>query len=149
MRRSLQLRWPIRLGLRLAPIFLLLSQTMTLLQAVRCQTSPRYSQMRYGDPAKPPEVDFAGDGGFLYWLTSKMLFLESEEDSCLAIGIISPTLGEGARKGTLSLLWPLFQVFWLSHFVETIITVLQGRTPANETGMSIFEVSLPWKFAPC
>ena len=143
MRRHLRLRYPIRFALRLAPIVLLLSQTSILLQALKCQTSPQFAQMKYGDAGKKVELDFAGSGGFLYRMSSTMLYLEDDYESCRAIGMVPPAAGEWTnRKGSVALLWPLFQVLWLAHFVETMVTVLQGRPAAHETGMSIFEHSL-------
>ena len=98
--------------------------------------------MRYGDAEERSQLDFAGDGGLIHRMSSAFLFLESEEDSCRAVGMIPPPTGEWRHKGSLSLFWPLFQSLWLGQFVETVSTVLQGRPPATETGMSIFEHSL-------
>lgn len=68
--------------------------------------------------------------------------METDEESCLAVGFIPPPSGEWQPKGSLSLLWPLFQALWIGQFVETMSTVLQGRPLATETGLSIFEHSL-------
>ena len=109
---------------------------------MRCQTSPRYQELKYGSNEQQFPYDFAGEGGFLYWLSSKLLFMETDEQSCLALGFTPPSSGEWKRRGSLSLLWPLFQALWIGQFVETMSTVLQGRPLATETGLSIFEHSL-------
>ena len=140
-RRHLTLKWPIRLALRLIPILLILSQIQSLLRSMRCQTSPNFSAMRYGDPDKRVSLDFAGDGGFLYHLASIPLFWEKEDDSCLAVKMIHGE-EEGYITGSLSLLWPVFQSLCFSQFVETLSCAVQGRPVMTETGMSIFEHSL-------
>jgi hypothetical protein len=44
--------------------------------------------------------------------------------------------------GSLSLLWPLFGILCLSHFIETLSCAVQGRPLSAETGMTLFEQSL-------
>ncbi|MCJ1283249.1 hypothetical protein MMC26_002577 [Xylographa opegraphella] len=140
-RRHLTLNWQLRFALRIIPILMFLSQIQSLLRSMRCQTSPNYSQMRYGNSDKHIIFDFAGDGGFLHWLSSLPLFWETEEQSCLAVHMIHSEEG-GIRTGSLSLLWPIFQSLCLGQFVETLSCAVQGRPLMTETGMSIFEHSL-------
>ena len=140
-RRHLSLSWQSRLALRIIPILLFLLQTQSLLRAMRCQTSPRYPEMRYGNPDKHISIDFAGDGGFLYRLSSTLLFWETEQMSCLAVNMIHSE-EDGWLSGSLSHLWPMFQSLCLSQFIETLSCAVQGRPVMTETGMSIFEHSL-------
>ena len=128
--------------LRITPILMLLSHTLSLLQAMRCQTSPYYSYLKYGNAQKHNDLDFSGDSGLLYYLSSKILFKESDADSCLAVDMIPSMSGEQDRRGSLSLLWPLFQALCLGQFIETLSCAIQGRPLMTETGMSIFEHSL-------
>ena len=113
-----------------------------LLQAMRCQSSPDFSSVKYGKPDKNLALDFAGDGGLLYYLSSTLLFWQSDKDSCLAVNMIQSDQDSPRSIGSLSLLWPLFQSLCLSQFIETISCAVQGRPLMTETGMSIFEHSL-------
>ena len=140
-RRNIRLTWPLRLALRLIPIIMFLKHTLNLLQAMRCQTSPYFSYLKYGNLTSS-QLDFAGDGGLLHWIGSKILFMDNDADSCLAVKMIPPASGEWDRRGSLSLLWPLFQALCLGQFVETLSCAVQGRQYMTETGMSIFEHSL-------
>ena len=115
--------------------------TLSLLQAVRCQTSAQYPLLKYGKADKFVDLDFSGDEGFMSYLTSKLLFWETVTGSCLAVDLI-PDSKVWERRGTLSLLWPLFQALCLGQFVETLTCALEGRQTMTETGMSIFEHSL-------
>lgn len=115
---------------------------MSLLQALRCQTSPDFSYLRYGKADKHIELDFSGDGGLIYYISSAVLFWENDEGSCLAVDMIPSRTESWDRKGSLSLLWPLFQSLCLGQFIETISCTIQGRPLMTETGMSIFEHSL-------
>ena len=140
-RRNLRLNWQGRALLRLAPILVLLALSRTLLQTMRCQTSPAYSEMRWGNASKRTKLDFAESGGMLYGLSSSALFWESELDSCRAVDMIYVESGE-FPAGSLRTLWPTFGVFCFAQFVETLSCALQGTTPATEIGMSLFEHSL-------
>jgi len=71
-----------------------------------------------------------------------LLFWENDADSCLAVDMIPSRSESWDRKGSLSLLWPLFQSLCLGQFIETISCTVQGRPQMTETGMSIFEHSL-------
>lgn len=82
------------------------------------------------------------DGGPLYAISSRLLFWQTERDSCLKSGMIAPRGGHSAVYGSASVLWPLFMCLCISHFMETISCALQGRQPMAETGMTIFEHSL-------
>ncbi|OJJ37682.1 hypothetical protein ASPWEDRAFT_39416 [Aspergillus wentii DTO 134E9] len=141
-RRPLNLSWNRRLALRIVPILLFLSQILVLLRAVRCQTSPDYSSIRYGSPDKRLIFDHAGGGGFLYSLGSKLLPWETDEQSCSAVSMALPGNASGIPYGSFTLLWPVFLRLCLSHFVETLSCSLQGRAVVTEAGMSIFEHSL-------
>ena len=98
--------------------------------------------MKYGKPDKRLTIDYSGDGGLLYRLSSTILFWEAEEDSCLAVSMIHLKENPGHLRGSLSLLWPIFQTICLSQFIETLSCAVQGRPVMTETGMSIFEHSL-------
>ena len=119
-----------------------LLHTLSLLQAMRCQTSEKYSSLRYGKVNKHLDLSFSGDGGIMYWISSMLLFWEDDASSCLAVGMIPSRSEVWDRKGSLSLLWPFFQSLCLGQFVETISCAIQGRQLMTETGMSIFEHSL-------
>lgn len=141
-RRHLRLHWQLRAVLRIIPILLLYSQATSLLRAMRCQTSPHYTFMRYGSPDKNIVLDFAGEDGFLHTLSSLLLFWETEETSCLGVGMI-PTKDDPTKAfGSLSLLWPAFLTFCFSQFAETLVCAVEGRNAATENGMSLFEHSL-------
>lgn len=144
MRRALKLSFSLRLALRITPIILFFVQTKNALEAMRCQTSMQYSEFKYGSSVKPFYLDFAGDGGLLYYLSSSFLFWKTDEDSCRAVGMIqaSPMPEILDHKGSVSLLWPLFQCLCLGQFVEAFSCAIQGRRVMVETMMSIFEYSL-------
>ena len=109
---------------------------------MQCQTSPWFSTLKYGTPETHGVFDFAGDGGFLHRLSSILLFWPTDTESCQAVGIIPASHATQSRKGSLALLWPLFQSLCLSQFVETLSCAIQGRHVYTETGMSLFEHSL-------
>ena len=119
-----------------------LSHAQSLLQAMRCQTSPDYPSMKYGNPDKHLDLDFAENGGFLYVLSSTLLFWQGDRDSCIAVNMIRQNSESPPLTGSLHLLWPLFQSLCLSQFIETLSCAVQGRPIMTETGMSIFEHSL-------
>lgn len=123
---------------------LFLFHIKSLLAAMRCQTSPQFSMIKYGNSNKKSELDYAGDGGLLYHLSSTLLFWQNDTESCLAVDMVQETPKPDllSRRGSLSLLWPLFQTLCLSQFIETLSCALQGRHVLTETGMSIFEHSL-------
>ena len=141
-RRHIHLSASYRLMLRIVPLVLFLSHTLSLLQALRCQTSPNFSYLKYGTAGKYVGLDFAGEGGLLYYISSALLFWESDGDSCLAVDLVPSNSEIWDRKGSLSLLWPLFQSLCLGQFIETLSSTVQGRPLMTETGMSIFEHSL-------
>ena len=141
-RRHLNLTYPVRLALRIVPIVMFIFHARSLLQAMRCQSSPDFSYLKYGRADKRIGLDFAGDGGLLYYLSSKLLFWESDQGSCLAVDMIRSSPEASQPRGSLSLLWPLFQSLCLSQFIETISCAVQGRPVMTETGMSLFEHSL-------
>ncbi|KAI9756907.1 MAG: hypothetical protein M4579_003661 [Chaenotheca gracillima] len=147
-RRHLHLNWKARLTLRIALIALFLNSIISLLQSMRCQTSPDYPLYRYNDPERWLDRDFAGSGGALYWLSSSLLPWQDDRASCVAAHMV-PTSFDPADtsrllnlRGSLSYLWPLFQDLCLSHFIETLSCAVQGRPVMAETGMTLFEHSL-------
>ncbi|TLD38214.1 Protein ASI3 [Venturia nashicola] len=131
-------KWPVRLGIYLLPIVSILYQIQWLLQGIRCQSSPNWPQLHYGNPEKHFSLDYAGEGGFAYWMSSMALGWESEEASCANVSM-SKTSGQRAG-GSLALLWPLFLSLCLSAFVETLACAVQGRQPVGDTKM--MELSL-------
>ncbi|KAL2366163.1 hypothetical protein RJZ56_000810 [Blastomyces dermatitidis] len=141
-RRHLSLKWQVRLALRIIPIVLLTGQIITLLQAIRCQTSPEYPQIRYGKSGKRSSLDYGGEGGLLYSLSSLLLPWQNDEGSCNAVHMNRLPGTKEIPHGSFSLLWPVFLRLCLNQFVETLSCALQGRGVATEAGMSIFEHSL-------
>lgn len=118
---------------------------MSLLQGIRCQSSPDYATMRYGSPGKTMIFDYASAGGPLYRFASNLLPWESDQQACSAVKMARVAGTSNSPKipyGSFSLLWPVFMVVCLSYFVETLSCALQGRNVKTETGMTIFEHSL-------
>lgn len=116
--------------------------TLRLLQAMRCQTSPAFSYLKYGNAERHVDLDFSEDGGLLYYMSSTLLFWENDAESCLAVDLVPSKSEPWVRRGSLSLLWPLFRSLCLGQFVETMSCAVQGNPLMTETGMSIFESSL-------
>lgn len=132
----------IRAAIYIAPLLLFLYQIQSILQTVRCQTSPEWSEMQYGASTRRLEIDFAGEGGYLWRISSAMLFWESTEDSCKSVNMFPVATDSTRPAGSLALLWPLFLSLGFGQFVETLACALQGRHPVQEAGMTIFEHSL-------
>ncbi|KAF1990820.1 hypothetical protein K402DRAFT_389721 [Aulographum hederae CBS 113979] len=132
----------VRFAVYLPAIVALAYQTVSLLQALRCQTSPHWDELRYSNLEKHFDFDFAGGGGFLYRMSSMALFWQSDADSCAAVSMTVPEGHISELSGSLSLLWPLFVTMCVSQFIETMACALQGRQPQPEAGMTIFEHSL-------
>lgn len=147
-RQNLSIQWRTRVVLYALPIVLLLVQTLWILRAMRCQTAPDYALLRYGDPNKKLAINSGGEGGFMYSLSSRLLFWEGDSASCSAMNM---SLREDRNKlkvvGSFSLVWRFFITLCISQFVETLACALQGRQPQAETGMTTFEHSLA--FAEC
>jgi hypothetical protein len=143
-RRRLRLKWHIRLLLRFLPIVLFLWQARQLLQTIQCQTSPDFAELRWGNASKTSELMFAQPGGYLHTVSSTLLLGASDYDSCRSVNMVpqDSDVYPTELQGSLSLLWPLFGTFCLSHFLETISCAVQGRPVAVETGMTLFEHSL-------
>lgn len=150
-RRPVSLGLRTRLILRVVPILFLLMQGRWLLQSMQCQTSPDFSMLRWGDSTKSSELMFTQSGGFLHSISSTLLFGASDAESCRAVRMVPPASKHVGTKdsvdvenlrGSLALLWPLFQTLCASQFVETLSCALQGRHVASETGMTLFEHSL-------
>lgn len=150
LRRPLRLPFKIRLILRLAPIILGLWHARGLLLAMRCQSSEIYK--RTENSGLLYNVGFAGT----WWLDDRqvceisgMIPDEAWVDNVADWGGLSPPedAEKGAKKlpapkGSLELLWPLYQTLCLSQFIEIFACAITGRNPAVETGMTLLEHSL-------
>lgn len=141
-RQRIRFTWSRRLALRIVPILLLTSQVHSLLQAIRCQTSPNFSLYRHGDNNKYSLLDWSSDGGALHTATSTILFRSTDADACAALGFSRPEPGVKATRGSFSLLWPAFLRLSLAHAVESLSCTLQQVPSMTEVGMSVFEHSL-------
>ena len=147
-RRQASLSWQLRLVLRAVPIVLFLYELQRLLQAMRCQTSLHYAAFM-GDGASSGSVFRpAGTAGPLHTFSSKLLYWQDDVQSCRSVSMMPlSVLGQPGQdttplKGSLSLLWPLFQALCLGQFVETLYCTIEGREVVSETGMTVFEHSL-------
>jgi hypothetical protein len=141
-RQSLNPRWHTRLLLYSGPILLLSYHILSILQALKCQTSLDYPLLRYGDPNKNLAINFGGEGGFVHDLSSTLLFWKSDAECCRAMNMSLQDDKFLDVMGSFSLLWPLFLALCFSQFIETLNCALQGRQPLPETGMTTFEHSL-------
>ena len=138
-----------RLALYIIPISAFLVQLLYVLQALRCQTSPDFPSLRYGDPLKHLAIDFGGEGGFLYKLSSTLLFWQDDMSCCDArhMSLLALDEDRSELRGSMSLLFTFFLTLCTSQLFETLSCALQGKQPMPETGMTIFEHSLA--FAEC
>lgn len=142
-RRRLRLRWPVRLLIRITPIVLFYLQARSILQSIQCQTSPDFSELRWGNASKSSDLMFSQQNTLLHGMSSTLLFGATDEEACLAVRMIPAEDEESPElRGSLTLLWPLFGTFCLSQFLETISCAVQGRPVSAETGMTLFEHSL-------
>jgi hypothetical protein len=141
-RQSLNPRWHTRLLLYSGPILLLSYHILSILQALKCQTSLDYPLLRYGDPNKNLAINFGGEGGFVHDFSSTLLFWKSDAECCRAMNMSLQDDKFLDVMGSFSLLWPLFLALCFSQFIETLNCALQGRQPLPETGMTTFEHSL-------
>ncbi|KAH7327840.1 hypothetical protein B0I35DRAFT_415878 [Stachybotrys elegans] len=143
-RRRSRFSWHVRFLLRLVPLVMLILQARDLLQSIQCQTSADFSQLRWGNATRSSDLMFSHANGLLNTISSVLLFGYTDKQSCLAVQMIPASDLEPSKdlRGSLSLLWPLFGTFCLSHFVETLSCAVQGRPLAAETGMTLFEQSL-------
>lgn len=143
-RRRLRFHWHTRLLLRILPIILLTLQSLHLLRSIQCQTSPMFNQLRWGNMNKSSDLTFAHPNMFLNMLSSSLLLGATDRESCEAINMIPIGNSTNVQNvhGSLMLLWPLFGVLCLSHFIETLSCAVQGRPLTAETGMTLFEQSL-------
>ncbi|KAK3709505.1 hypothetical protein LTR37_010878 [Vermiconidia calcicola] len=148
-REHLRLRWYMRLALYILPVMAFSVQLLYILQALKCQTSPDFASLRYGDPLKHLSIDFGGEGGFLYNLSSKLLFWQDDMTCCEArnMSLVAVENDRRQLRGSMSLLFTFFLTLCTSQFFETLSSALQGKMPMPETGMTIFEHSLA--FAEC
>ncbi|KAL9113798.1 MAG: hypothetical protein Q9227_002244 [Pyrenula ochraceoflavens] len=141
-RQRIHLTWDKRLTLRIVPILLLVSQIHNILLAIRCQTCTNYSLYRHGSPDVHKSPDWPTEGGFLYTLSSSLLFWETDLQACRTVQMARTTPDKPPPYGSFSLLWPIFLTICLGHFVESLSCSLQQRTVMTEAGMSVFEHSL-------
>jgi Zinc finger, C3HC4 type (RING finger) len=145
-RQKIHLAWNRRLALRLLPVMLFVAQIYKLLQAIQCQSSPDFIDLRLGaqnaSEAIARGVEWQSQDGFLHWMSTSLLFASSDADSCAARGMSSDSPGLPARYGSYSLLWPTFVCLCLSHLLDTISARLQQIPVMTEIAMSIFEHSL-------
>ncbi|THY75068.1 hypothetical protein D6C94_04337 [Aureobasidium pullulans] len=141
-RQNLNPRWHTRLLLYSGPVLLLSYHVLCILQTLKCQTSPDYPLLRYGDPNKNLAINFGGDGGFVHHFSSSLLFWKSDAECCRAMNMSLQDDKFLDVMGSFSLLWPLFLTLCFSQFIETLNCALQGRQPLPETGMTTFEHSL-------
>lgn len=143
-RRRPRLRWPTRVLLRFLPVVLLVLQARRLLQAIQCQTSTDFSELRWGNSSKNSDLMFSHPNHLLNSMSSALLFGATDMQSCVSANMVPPADSDSARdlSGSLSQLWPLFGTFCLSQFLETVSCAVQGRVVAPETGMTLFEQSL-------
>ena len=148
-REHLRLRWHARLALYLIPIVGFLVQLLHILQAMKCQTSPDFPLLRYGDPLKRLSIDFGGEGGFLYSLSSTLLWFQDDATACDARSMSILTMHDDRPqlRGSMNLLFKFFLTLCASQLFETLSCALQGKHPMPETGMTLFEHSLA--FAEC
>jgi hypothetical protein len=148
-RERLRLRWYMRVALYIIPICAFVVQMLYILQAMKCQTSPDFPLLRYGDPLKHISIDFGGEGGFLYNLSSKLLFWQDDLGCCEArhMSLLAVENDRSELRGSMSLLFAFFLTLCTSQLFETLFCALQGKQPMPETGMTIFEHSLA--FAEC
>ena len=148
-RERLRLRWHIRLAMFAIPISAFVVQLLYILQAMKCQTSPDFPLLRYGDPLKHLTIDFGGEGGFLYGLSSNLLFWQDDVSCCEArhMSLLAVENNRNELRGSMSLLFAFFLTLCASQLFETLFCALQGKQPMPETGMTIFEHSLA--FAEC
>ncbi|XPS76620.1 hypothetical protein M3J09_008668 [Ascochyta lentis] len=131
-----------RFALYIAPLMLFALQNLNMVRALRCQTSPDWSEMQYGTSGRYLSTDFSGAEGYLYRASSSFLFWEDATDSCRAVGMLPSAADTTRPNGSLALLWPFFMSLGFGQFVETMSCALQGRPPVQEVGMTIFEHSL-------
>lgn len=135
-------RLHLRVALYITPLVLFFFEIQSVLQAIRCQTSPSWAEMQYGAPDRQLDTDFGGEGGYLWRATSALLFWETTEASCQAVNMFPSDAGSTRPAGSLALLWPLFLSLAFGQFMETLSCALQGRQPIQEVGMTLFEHSL-------
>ncbi|KAF1839446.1 hypothetical protein BDW02DRAFT_643885 [Decorospora gaudefroyi] len=135
-------RLHLRLALYITPLVLFLYQTQGVLQAIRCQTSPGWSDMQYGATGRQLDTDFGGEGGHLWRVASAILFWETTEDSCRAANMLPLGADSTRPAGSLTLLWPLFLTLGFGQFVDVLAYALQGRRRLPEVGLTLFEHSL-------
>ena len=109
---------------------------------MRCQNSPQYASLRYGNSEKKLPTDYANENGLLYYLSSTIIFWKTDYECCKSVRMIPNEHNSPNIQGSLSLLWPLFLSFCLNQFVETLSCSVESRQPMPEAGMTIFEHSL-------
>lgn len=114
---------------------------------MKCQTSPDYPSLRYKDPTKRLAIHFGGDGGFLYHLSSTLVFWKDDFQCCQALDMALIGNNKLDVMGSYAIIWPVFLALCFSTFVEVLACAIQGRHRMPEFGMTLFEHSL--SFAEC
>ncbi|KAI5785184.1 hypothetical protein FPQ18DRAFT_416605 [Pyronema domesticum] len=148
LRRPIRLSFKTRLLLRIVPIILLSTHVSHMLFAMRCQTSPTFLGER---------AILEGSEPFFYNVGRISNFWLSDRDVCENIGLIpdadwielassvkdpnDPNHGVSRPKGSMEILWPLYEALSLSQFIEVFISSLTGRTP-TAAGITLLEHSL-------
>lgn len=99
-RQRIVLTWEKRFALRIIPILLFITQIRHLLQALQCQTSPDFSSLRYGTPGKSILLDWNKSGGWLYKISSALLFGTTDRRACAAVGLGQPSPNARAPYGS-------------------------------------------------
>ncbi|VUC20182.1 unnamed protein product [Clonostachys rosea] len=142
-RRRLQLRWTVRLALRIVPIIWISVNAVRLLQSIQCQTSPDFAELRWGNSSMKSDLMFSYNNPFFNRLGATILGA-TDEQSCRSVKMILSEDDDNIQhiQGSLSALWPLFLSFCLSNFIESVSCTVQGRPHASEVAMSLFEQSL-------
>lgn len=57
----------------------------------------------------------------------------------------SLAMGPGDKPLTPAVLWKLYRAICIGHFIETFSSVIQGKIPYSETGMTLFEYSVAFQ----
>ncbi|KAI5812937.1 hypothetical protein BZA77DRAFT_252484 [Pyronema omphalodes] len=147
LRRPIRLSFKTRLLLRIVPIVLLSTHVSHMLFAMRCQSSPTFMGER---------AVLEGSEPFFYNVGRISNFWLSDREVCENIGLIpdadwierasvkdpnDPKHEISRPKGSLEVLWPLYEALSLSQFIEVFISSLTGRTP-TAAGITLLEHSL-------
>ncbi|THY36827.1 hypothetical protein D6D01_00143 [Aureobasidium pullulans] len=129
-RQNLNPRWHTRLLLYSGPVLLLSYHVLCILQTLKCQTSPDYPLLRYGDPNKNLAINFGGEGGFVHHFSSSLLFWKSDAECCRAMNMSLQDDKFLDVMGSFSLLWPLFLTLCFKVLLIALISCLSHISSA-------------------